>query len=108
MPREEVMPVIEHFSLCENEVYKVPWKLDPRKATGPDSFPTIVKVVLLQGISPSLCALFNLSLAEGKLPMKWKDSLVVPVFEKGKKKDVALTTDPSLYCVLHPKCLNGE
>lgn len=39
-------------------------------------------------MTPSLCALFNLSLTEGKLLTEWKDGLVVPVHKKGEKEDV--------------------
>ena len=51
-------------------------------------------------LTPSLCALFNLSLAEGKLPTEWKDSLVVLVHKKGKKEDVTNYRSISLLCVV--------
>ena len=51
-------------------------------------------------ISPSLCALLNLSLAEGKLPIEWIDTLVVPVLKKGKKEEVATYSPISLLCVV--------
>ena len=51
-------------------------------------------------LTPSLCALFNLSLAEGKLPTEWKDSLVVLVHKKGKREDVTNYRPISLLCVV--------
>ena len=54
-------------------------------------------------LTPSLCALFNLSLAGGKLPTEWKDALDVPLHKKGKKEDVTNYRPISLYCALYPK-----
>ena len=74
--------------------------LDPSKAPGPDGLPTIVLQSCARELTPSLCALFNLSLAEGKLPIEWKDALVVPVHKKGKKEDVTNYKPISLLCVV--------
>ena len=82
------MPVLDSLVLCEDKVYKVLLNLDASKAPGPDGLPTIVLKTCVRELTPSLCALFNLSLAEGKLPTEWKDALVVPVHKKGKKEDV--------------------
>ena len=54
--------------------------------------PTIVLKSCARELTPSLCALFNLSLAEGKLPTEWKD--------KGKKEDVTNYRSISLLCVV--------
>ena len=51
-------------------------------------------------LTPSLCGLFNSSLAEGKLPTEWKDALVVLVHKKGKKEDVTNYRPISLLCVV--------
>ena len=48
----------------------------------------------------TLCALFYLSLAEGKLSTEWKDALVVHVHKKGKKKDVTNCRPISLLSVV--------
>ena len=82
------MPVLDSLVLCEDDVYKVLLNLDPSKAPAPDGLPTMVLMTCARELTPSLCALFNLSLAEGKLPTEWKDALVVPVHKKGKKEDV--------------------
>ena len=86
--------------LCEDEVYNVLLNIDPSKALGPDGLPTILLKTCARELTPSHCALLNLSLAEGKLPTKWKDALVIPVHEKGKKEDVTNYKPISLLCVV--------
>ena len=99
-PPDGRMPVLDSLVLCEDEVYKVLLNLDPCKAPGPDGLPTIVLKACARELTPSLCDLFNLSLAEGKLPTEWKDALVVPVHKKGKKEDVTNYRPISLLCVV--------
>ena len=82
------MPVLDSLVLCEDEVYKVLLNLNPTKAPGPGGLPTIAPKSFARELTPSLCVLFNLSLAEGKLPTEWEDALVVLVLKKGKKEDV--------------------
>ena len=76
-PSEDGMPVLDSLVLCENVL-----KTCARKLT------------------PSLCTLFNLSLAEGKLPTEGKDALVVPVHKKGKKEDFTNYRPIPLLCVV--------
>ena len=94
------MSVLDSLVLCEDEVYKVLLNLNPSKAQYPGGLPTIVLKSCARELTPSLCALFNLSLAEGKLPTEWKDSLVVLVHKKGKKEDVTNYRPISLLCVV--------
>ena len=82
------MPVLDSLLLCEDDVFKVLLNLDPSKAPGPDGLPTFVLKMCARELTSSLCALFNLSLAEGKLPTEWKDALVVPIYKEDKKEDV--------------------
>ena len=67
-PLDEGMPVLDSLVLCEDEVYKVLLNLNPSKAPGPGGLPTIVLKSCARELTPSLCSLFNTSLAEGKLP----------------------------------------
>ena len=63
-----------------DEVLKILKKPDVSKAIGPD------------GLSPRVlvfCYIFNVSLAEGKLPSQWLDANVVPVFKKSDKQQAS-------------------
>ena len=62
--------------------------LNPTKAPGPGRLPTIAPTSCARELTASPYVLFNLSLAEGKLPTEWEDALVVLVLKKGKKEDV--------------------
>ena len=99
-PSDDRMPVLDSLVLCEDKVHKVLLNLDPSKAPGPDGLPTIVLKTCARKLTPSLCPLFNLSLAEGKLPTEEKDALVVPVHQKGKKEDVTNYRPIPLLCVV--------
>ena len=99
-PPDGRMPILDSLVLCEDEVYKVLLNLDPSKAPDHDVFPTIVLKTCARELTPSLCALFNLSLAEGKLPPEWKDALVFRVHKKGKKEDVTNYRPISLLCIV--------
>ena len=96
-PPEEGMPVLDSLVLCEEKVYKVLLNWDWSKAQGPDGLPTIVLKTCARELTPSLCALFDLSLANGKTPLS------SPFIRNEKKAETLLTTDPSLYCALYPK-----
>ena len=87
-PLDEGMPVLDSLVLCEDEVYKVLLNLNPTNAPGPGGLPTIAPKLCARELTSSLCALFNLSLAEGKPPTEWEDALVVLVHKKAKKEDV--------------------
>ena len=97
------MPFLESLVPCEDEVYKVLLNLDPSKFPGPHGLPTIVLKTCARELTPSPCVLFNLSLAEGKLPTEWKDALVDPLHTKGKKGGCYYNYRPIFYCALYPK-----
>ena len=93
-------PSLTSLVLCEDNAYKVLLNFDPSKAPGPDGLRTIVLKTCARELTPSLCVVFNLSLAEGKLPSEWKDAFVIPVHKKGKKEDVTNYRPISLLCVV--------
>ena len=88
------------LGVCEDEVYKGLLNLNLSKAPGPGGLPTIVLKSCARELTPSLCGLFNSSLAEDKLATEWKDALVVLVHKKGKKEDVTNYRPISLLCVV--------
>ena len=56
------------IQLTPDEVAEVLCNLDPNKACGPDSIPSILLRNIADNIGPSLCRLFNLSLSLGIMP----------------------------------------
>ena len=88
------MPVLDSVVLCEDEVYNVLLNIDPSKALGPDGLPTILLKTCARELTPSHCALLNLSLAEGKLPTKWEDySRTLCIWISQSLSTVSLTKD---------------
>ena len=63
-------------------------RLRPGKATGPDDVcPRLLKVCVDQLAEP-LQLLFNLSLQEGRVPVLWKTSCLVPVPKAGRPAEL--------------------
>ena len=58
-------------------------QVDASKAQGPDGIPTRLLKDCAEEITPKLLTLFNASLAQGIVPVQWKEANVVPVFKKG-------------------------
>ena len=53
--------------------------LDSSKATGPDKISALMLKKTATSIAPSVTSLFNQSLKEGRVPLEWKLSHVVPI-----------------------------
>ena len=70
-----------HLMICvmSSQVESLLSKLTSSKSTGPDGIPSFILKKCLAVIAPSLTALFNLSLQQGKVPSEWKISNVVPI-----------------------------
>ena len=90
--------------LCREEVLEALRKLDPSKTPGPDLIHPRILKECADELAPSLCALFNLSLQMGKLPLEWKRSNVVPVFKKGDKSAVTNYRPISLLSIVSKLC----
>lgn len=73
---------LSEIQLDDNEVAAVLRMLDPKKACGPDGIPSRLLSEVANEIAPSLCRLFNMSLAVGVVPAKWKFANITPVFKK--------------------------
>ena len=76
---------LDHISITEAEVLKIPSDIDTSKATGPD---LINPRLLFHGrhiITPFLTNLINRSLIQGKVPTQWKLAHVIPIHKKGDK-----------------------
>ena len=60
---------IDNITLTEDELFCVVRCLDKRKANGPDNIPAIFLNECFSELSDSLCAIFNMSLASGYIPL---------------------------------------
>ena len=80
--------IIDDIVLQVSEVEDILKSLDPKKATGPDEVPAKVLKETAATIAPSLCRMFNRSLAEGYIPSDWKLANVVPVHKKDEKDHI--------------------
>ena len=67
------------------EVFNLISKLKTRKASGPNSIPTVILKQFNNEISNILSDLFNLSFSTGVFPDILKTSSVLPLFKKGSK-----------------------
>ena len=71
--------------ITEVGVKKLLDQLKPQKASGHDCIPNRVLKQLSDVLSPVLSALFNQSVTAGEIPLKWKHTLVAPVYKKEDK-----------------------
>ena len=73
--------------ITEEEVMRVIDKLEICKSPGPDKiYPRILKEIK-EAICKPLCAIFNLSLQNGKIVSEWKLANITPLFKKGDKSN---------------------
>ena len=81
----------DSFSTTPSEVYDTMTSLKSGKAPGLDELPPKLLSLCARGIATSLCALYNRSFSEGRVPSPWKEALFIPVLQSGA------TTNPSKY-----------
>jgi len=79
--------VIETVHVSCRGVTKLLRNLKSHKATGPDGngIPARLLKEAAAEIAPAVTHLFQASLNQGKVPLLWKEALVVPVFKKGNR-----------------------
>ena len=71
---------------CTNiEIQNIINIINPKKAAGPCSIPTIILHMLKNEISQPLSIIFNLSFHTGVYPDMLKSAKVIPIFKKGSK-----------------------
>ena len=49
--------------------------------------PAVILKECCSELSDSLCALFNMSLASGYIPLDWQSANVVPIFKAANRQD---------------------
>ena len=72
----------------EDEIYDLIKSIDPSKATGPDGITPKLLQEAGHTIVPSLTRLINLSLDTSRVPKKWKQANVIPIFKKGDNAEL--------------------
>ena len=80
-------PVMADITISVNGITKLLQKLNPNKASGPDSMKPIVLKNLCKEIAPVLAVIFQKSLNTGQVPKDWTKACVTPIFKKGNKSD---------------------
>lgn len=90
--------------LSRDDVLDALRNLDPTKTPGPDLIHPKILKECAEELAPSLCALLNLSLQTGKLPLEWKWSNIVPVFKKGDKSVISNYRPISLLSLVNKLC----
>ena len=86
-----------------SEVEELLWGLEVSKASGPDMISAQFLKHTACSIAPSITNLFNLSLRVGRIPDKWKESMITPI-----PKSVAKSSDPGNYRPISLTCLLCE
>ena len=75
--------------------------LDIKKAPGPDGIPTWILRDFTGCLAPPVCAIFNSSIREGKLPEIWKSAITCPIPKVNPPKSIEKDLRPiSLTCIL--------
>ena len=77
--------VIDTIHVSCKDVTKLLRNLKSHTATGPDGIPIWLLKEAAAEIAPAVTHLFQASLNQGKVPLLWKEALVVPVFKKGNR-----------------------
>ena len=78
-------PPIPPTEVSVNGVIKLLKKLNPHKATGPDSIPARLLKELADCLGPVLAILYQASINTGMVPDIWKSAIVTPIFKKGDR-----------------------
>ena len=72
-------------NFTKDAVKKKLQQLKPNKSPGPDTHHPRIFKEISDSIAEPLSKVFNKSLDEGKLPNKWKQANITPIFKKGEK-----------------------
>ena len=70
------------------DIYKKITKLDIKKGPEPDNIPNKFIKHCHFSLARPLWLIFNRSLQTGCMPTQWKQSLVIPIYKSGNKKDI--------------------
>ncbi len=100
MPHETCV-VPSEYIISQEEVEHKLLNTNIHKSTGPDNFPNWILHDLAGLISGPICAIFNKSIQEGKLPTEWKRANVIPLPKVNPPRSIQSDIRPiSLTCTL--------
>ena len=74
---------LSKLSISTDDVLKTLLHLNTSKSTGADKVSNRLLKETAHQIAPSLAAVFNKSLHLCKVPTKWKEAIITPIFQKG-------------------------
>ncbi|GFR65666.1 hypothetical protein ElyMa_005537100 [Elysia marginata] len=78
----------DEYIVSEDEIACVFRKVDERKSSGPDGLKGWILNHCSDELKSIYAALFNMSIAEHKLPPAWKTSEIIPVPKKSQVKEL--------------------
>ena len=93
-------PTMPPFTIGSEGICKLLKALQPNKAAGPDKISPMILKELREQISGILQIIFSKSLHTGKLPSKWLDANISPIYKKGDRSLPSNYRPISLTCVL--------
>lgn len=102
-------PIIDEvFDASVDRTLELLKDIDPTKSPGPDEISPRLLHEARDELAPALSALFNRSIATGRIPREWKWANITPIYKKGDKR-VALNYRPvsltSVTCKLLEKVI---
>ena len=84
-PKKDLEEEMSNLEITEEMVKKKLQKLKPNKSGELDGISPRVLIEATDPILTPITIIMNKSLREGRLPQRWKDAVVAPIFKKGKK-----------------------
>ena len=69
-------------------IMKIIDRLKPKRSAGPDGIPTFLIKHIFRAIPSIITHSIDLSLAEGILPNRLKESIIKPMYKSGPKKKI--------------------
>ena len=92
-------PSMPDINISEERVLKLPLKISPNKACGPDLITTRILKDLAREIAPFLTRIFQSALNNGDVPKDWKYANVTVIFKKGDRFNASNYRPVSLTCL---------
>ena len=82
-----MVPELTDVAVTESDVREALEEIKEGSAPGPDRISTKLIQELKEELLKPLTILFRKSMQEAKIPDKWRDAIVSPIFKKGSKTE---------------------